>query len=127
MAVQALTTQQAPYAHPAHEASAADTCFEIGWIVEAPDGARGRVVGFYRTETPTVLVAFDRGETHQFLPTDLRLPGARLQVLPGLQQTSRTSAPRQTSRPDSRGRVARPLAIRTALMRGGPGLSPARY
>ena len=43
----------------------------FGEHVRVPGGGTGRVVGFYRTETPTVLVALAGGGTRQVLLDDL--------------------------------------------------------
>jgi hypothetical protein len=48
--------------------------FRVGQGVEIATGGSGRVVGFYRSGTPTVLVALERGGTREFLPQQLLAP-----------------------------------------------------
>lgn len=44
----------------------------IGQHVETPDGTAGRIIGFYRSQTPTALVDLDGGGLRQFLLNELR-------------------------------------------------------
>jgi hypothetical protein len=44
----------------------------FGQSVRLPGGGWGRVVGFYRTETPTVVVALSGGATREVLLDELR-------------------------------------------------------
>ncbi len=49
-----------------------DRELRFGQRVRLPGGGSGRVIGFYRTETPTVLVALPGGATRQVLLDELR-------------------------------------------------------
>jgi hypothetical protein len=52
-----------------------DADLEVGGRVRTLAGALGTIIGFYRTESPTVLVRLDEGSQHQFLPGVLRRLG----------------------------------------------------
>jgi hypothetical protein len=45
--------------------SASPVELQTGQLVALLDGGRGRIVGFYRSATPTVLVRLDSGECRQ--------------------------------------------------------------
>ncbi len=68
--VQAQTRQ--PGSISDEDAAEAMRRFERGQRVRTRRNGDGVVVGFYRTETPTVLVELDAGGTRQYLPDQLQ-------------------------------------------------------
>jgi hypothetical protein len=56
----------AAVATPHEEREGSAGALHYGQRVWTPEGDAGRIAGFYRTETPTVLVRRDSGEDRQF-------------------------------------------------------------